>query len=164
MKLTLCLLAFLVSASAISLGAPSLSRSLFQDGNFRQATSIPSSQLVHPEDLAKILKSPKEPQPVLIDVGFRTLFEQAHIPGSEYIGPASTDPGLAQLRERLKTVKRDQFIVIYCGCCPWVHCPNVKRAGDTLAAMGFTNFKILYIANNFGTDWVDKEYPTTKGN
>jgi hypothetical protein len=28
--------------------------------------------------------------------------------------------------------------------------------------MGFTNVKALYIANNFGTDWVDKGYPSLK--
>jgi hypothetical protein len=29
--------------------------------------------------------------------------------------------------------------------------------------MGFSNVKVLYVANNFGTDWVDKGYPTVKG-
>jgi hypothetical protein len=29
--------------------------------------------------------------------------------------------------------------------------------------MGFTNIKVLYIANNFGADWVDKGYPVAKG-
>jgi thiosulfate/3-mercaptopyruvate sulfurtransferase len=29
--------------------------------------------------------------------------------------------------------------------------------------MGFTNVKILYIADNFGADWVEKGYPVGKG-
>jgi hypothetical protein len=29
--------------------------------------------------------------------------------------------------------------------------------------MGFTNVKVLYIANNFGADWVEKGYPVAKG-
>jgi hypothetical protein len=29
--------------------------------------------------------------------------------------------------------------------------------------MGFTNVKVLYIADNFGTNWVEKGYPTAKG-
>ena len=29
--------------------------------------------------------------------------------------------------------------------------------------MGFTNVKVLYLANNFGADWVDKGYPVAKG-
>jgi len=28
--------------------------------------------------------------------------------------------------------------------------------------MGFTNVKVLYIAQNFGADWVSKGYPTEK--
>jgi len=32
-----------------------------------------------------------------------------------------------------------------------------------LHAMGFTHVKVLYIANNFGADWVDKGYPVAKG-
>jgi thiosulfate/3-mercaptopyruvate sulfurtransferase len=58
---------------------------------------------------------------------------------------------------------RTNLIVLYCGCCPWDHCPNVKPADDTLHAMGFTNVKVLYISNNFGTNWVDKGYPVAKG-
>jgi len=53
--------------------------------------------------------------------------------------------------------------VIYCGCCPWSHCPNVKSADDALRAMGFIHVKVLYISNNFGADWVDKGYPVGKG-
>ena len=53
--------------------------------------------------------------------------------------------------------------MIYCGCCPWSHCPNVKPADDALRAMGFTNVKVLYIADNFGADWVNKGYPVAKG-
>ena len=91
------------------------------------------------------------------------LYTQAHIPGSEYIGPASSESGLQQLRKRVMPQPRDKFIVIYCGCCPWSHCPNIKPADDALRAMGFTNVKVLYIADNFGANWVDKGYPTAKG-
>jgi thiosulfate/3-mercaptopyruvate sulfurtransferase len=53
--------------------------------------------------------------------------------------------------------------VLYCGCCPWSHCPNVHTAYQELQALGFTSVKVLYIADDFGTDWVDKGYPTAKG-
>jgi hypothetical protein len=29
--------------------------------------------------------------------------------------------------------------------------------------MGFTNVKVLYISDNFGTNWGDKGYPIAKG-
>lgn len=129
---------------------------------FSQASAIPSSRLITPEDLVKVLKSEHE-KPLIIQVGSRVLFQEAHIPGSEYLGPASSDAGIIQLKRRLDMVPRSRMIVIYCGCCPWSHCPNVKPADDTLQAMGFKNVKVLYIANNFGADWVDKGYPVAKG-
>lgn len=128
-----------------------------------QASQIATSHLINPEDLVKILQSSKTDKPLLIHVGSHVLYTQAHIPGSEYIGPASDARALQRLRARVESLPRNKFIIIYCGCCPWSHCPNMKPADDVLHAMGFTNVKSLYIANNFGTDWVDKGYPVAKG-
>lgn len=88
---------------------------------------------------------------------------QAHIPGSEYIGAASDSQGIESLRRRVKPLPHNTFIVLYCGCCPWSHCPNVHPAYNLLHKEGFTNVKVLYLADNFGTDWVYKGYPTIKG-
>jgi rhodanese-related sulfurtransferase len=129
----------------------------------RQASLIQTSHLIKPDELVKILQAPKAEKPLLIQVGSHVLYAQAHIPGSEYIGPASDPNGLQRLRARVESLPRNKFIVIYCGCCPWTHCPNMQPADDALHAMGFTNVKSLYIANNFGTDWVDKGYPVAKG-
>lgn len=126
-----------------------------------QASLIPTSRLIHPDELVKILQSKRE-KPLMIQVGSHVLYSEAHIPGSEYIGPASSEIGLQQLRKRVESLPRNKFIVIYCGCCPWSHCPNVKPADDALRALGFTDVKVLYIANNFGADWVDKGYPVAK--
>jgi len=128
-----------------------------------QASLIPASRLINPDELVKIIQSSTAEKPLMIQVGSHVLYTQAHIPGSEYIGPASSDSGLRQLRNRLDPLPRAKFIVLYCGCCPWNHCPNVKPADDALRAMGFSHVKILYIAGNFGSDWVDKGYPTAKG-
>lgn len=128
-----------------------------------QATAIPTSRLINPEDLVKLLQTSGKEKPLMIQVGSHVLFSQAHIPRSEYIGPASSESGLQQLRKRVESLPRTKFIVLYCGCCPWSHCPNVKPADDALQALGFTNVKVLYIADNFGTNWVDKGYPAAKG-
>jgi thiosulfate/3-mercaptopyruvate sulfurtransferase len=127
-----------------------------------QASSVPASRLINPDELVKILQSSTGDKPLIIQVGFHVLYAQAHIPGSEYIGPASSESGLQQLRKRVESLPRTKFIVIYCGCCPWSHCPNIKPAADALRAMGFTNVRVLYISDNFGTNWVDKGYPTAK--
>ncbi len=128
-----------------------------------QASLIPHSRLINPDELVKILQSAKSEKLLMIQVGSHVLYAQAHIPGSEYIGPASSESGLQSLRKRVETLPRNRFIVLYCGCCPWSHCPNVKPADDTLRAMGFSDVKVLYIADNFGADWVEKGYPTAKG-
>ena len=121
------------------------------------------SELMNPEELVKILQVKKGAKPLIFNVGPYLLYEQAHIPGAEYLGAASTPQGLAALRDRVKTLSPKTFIVLYCGCCPWNHCPNVAPAYAELQTLGFSNVKVLYIANNIGMDWVDKGYPVVKG-
>jgi rhodanese-related sulfurtransferase len=128
-----------------------------------QAQALTGLRLIQPGDLVNILRSSSKDRPLLLQVGSHVLYSQAHIPGSEYIGPANTESGLQQLRKRVASLPPNKFIVLYCGCCPWSHCPNVKPADEALRAMGFKNVTVLYIANNFGTDWVDKGYPTARG-
>lgn len=119
--------------------------------------------LIQIDDLVKTLKSPGAAKPLILQVGSHVLYSQAHIAGSEYVGAGSTDDGIQALRKRLASVPKNKAIVIYCGCCPWSHCPNIKPAAEVLRAMGFSNFKALYIPDNLGTDWVNKGYPTAQG-
>jgi rhodanese-related sulfurtransferase len=128
-----------------------------------QASMIPASSLMQPEELATLVQSQHGEKPLILQVGSRVLFEQAHIAGSEYVGAASTDAGVQALKKRVEGLPKSKFIVLYCGCCPWSHCPNAEPADKALRSLGFSNVKTLYIANNFGTDWVQKGYPTAKG-
>ncbi len=131
---------------------------------FAQAELEPgSAQLISPEDLLKLLQAPKGDKPLILNVGPHLIYMQAHIPSSEFIGSGSDSQALESLRRRVKTVPHNSFIVLYCGCCPWTRCPNVRPAYNELHKLGFTNVKVLYIADNFGTDWVEKGYPTIKG-
>ncbi len=150
-----CLLILVLGLFAAAAGAQS------QQGAAELAPG--SAQLISPEDLVNLLQSNKGEKPLVLNVGPSILYMQAHIPGSEYIRAASDKQGLDRLRTRVKPLPHNQLIVLYCGCCPWSHCPNVRPAYNQLRAMGFTNVKVLYIADNFGTDWVDKGYPTIKG-
>lgn len=127
------------------------------------AASIPAAELIQPADLAADLKSASAPKPLILQVGFRKLYAQAHIPGSEYVGAAGEDAGLRLLRDRAAKLSKDTAIVIYCGCCPWSHCPNIAAAYGALRAMGFTRVRVLYIADNFGDNWVKPGYPVATG-
>jgi len=115
------------------------------------------------DELLQTLQAKKGTKPLLFYVGPRMLYAQAHIPGSEYIGQGSTPEGLQNLRNRASKLSKTAAIVLYCGCCPWSHCPNVNPAYDLLQGLGFTNVKVLYLANNFGADWAYKGYPVAKG-
>lgn len=126
------------------------------------ATQIPSADLIQPAYLAAMLRSAAAQKPLILQVGFRTLYDQAHIPGAEYVGAAGDDNGLRALRERVAQLPKDTAIVIFCGCCPWTRCPNMGAAYQAVQALGFTRLKALYIAENFGANWVDKGYPVAK--
>jgi thiosulfate/3-mercaptopyruvate sulfurtransferase len=116
-----------------------------------------------PEELVRTLAAPKSAKPLLFHVGSHMFFLQAHIPGSEYVGAGATAEGIQNLQRRVSGLPKKTFLVLYCGCCPWSHCPNVIPAYEALLQMGFTNVKVLFMANNFGADWVDKGYPVAKG-
>ena len=148
---------------ALAVLISALSAAVFLGQAPGQATSIPSSHLINPEELVKFLQATQGEKPLMLQVGSYALYAQAHIPGSEYVGPVTSEAGMQQLHRQVDSLPKKKFIVLYCGCCPWTHCPNVKPADDALRAMGFTNVKVLYIAHNFGADWVEKGYPVAKG-
>ena len=117
--------------------------------------------LIQPAELAKALQSGAKP--VIFYVGPRLIYVQSHIPGAENIGPASRPEGIEKLRTRASSLARDRRVVIYCGCCPWEHCPNIRPAFSELKQLDFTRLKVLYLPNSFGSDWVEKGYPAQKG-
>ena len=138
-------LAFAAPAAALSGSAP----------------TIPKTALIQPEEFAASLKAGDKP--AVLQVGFKKMFDEAHIPGAVYAGPGNKDDGIAALKAVAQSLDKTKPLVIYCGCCPWDHCPNVAAAWRTLSEMGFTHLKVLYIANNFGADWAEKGYPVVHG-
>jgi thiosulfate/3-mercaptopyruvate sulfurtransferase len=123
--------------------------------------NIPPQALLQPAELVQMLNT--STKPLVLQTGSHVLYAEAHIAGAEYAGPAGTAAGIEALRARVAGLNKDTLIVIYCGCCPWSRCPNIKPAYQQLQALGFTNVKALYLAENFGTDWVEKGYPVAKG-
>jgi rhodanese-related sulfurtransferase len=119
--------------------------------------------LIQVEELNSLLQATGPRRPLVLQVGSHVMFAEAHIPGSEYAGPGSQPQGVQALAARLASVPRKTPIVLYCGCCPWGRCPNVEPAFAKVREMGFTNVKVLYLADNFGADWVSKGYPVEKG-
>jgi hypothetical protein len=118
------------------------------------------SDLIAPLDLVKSLAEPDPP--TIIYVGFQALYRPGHIPGASFHGPASQPEALEDLKRFAQSLPRTATLVIYCGCCPFEHCPNITPAFTALRAMGFTKVRILDLPTNFATDWVEKGYPVDR--
>lgn len=122
-----------------------------------------AGETVTPAAFAKELadSSPGE-KPTIVCVGFRNFYGSAHIPGASYHGPASSDTGLADLKQYAQGLPRSTNLVIYCGCCPLVHCPNVRPAFIALRDLGFTHLRLLALTQSFAADWLKPGYPVDK--
>lgn len=122
-----------------------------------------TKDLVKPQIIAAEIANEQSPRPTIVFVGFPVLYRGAHVPGAILAGPASKPEGLEALRDALRQVPRNAEIVVYCGCCPFVKCPNIRPAYTALHAMGFSRVKVMTLETNFHTDWTAKGYPVTKG-
>ena len=124
---------------------------------------ITPADLIAPRQLNSQLPAVKAGKIVLIQVGFHMMYLMGHIPGSHYAGAASKAEGLAALKNLVSKLPRNQEIVIYCGCCPWDDCPNIRPAFQALKEMGFSKLKILDIPQRLGDDWTAKGFSVVKG-
>lgn len=113
-----------------------------------------ADQLLEPADLAATISSSETKKPLIISIG-----PAATIKSSVGVGPASEAENIAKLEKLLSKEPKDRAIVIYCGCCPFNKCPNVRPAFTKLNEMGFKNHKLLNLAKNLKTDWLDMGYP-----
>ena len=70
------------------------------------ALSIPQSQLIQPEALNRMLQTGGAQVPLVLQVGSRVMYNQAHIPGSFYAGPGSQPDGLRLLENMVSETPR----------------------------------------------------------
>ena len=130
-----------------------------------------ASQTIEPSDLVKELglskgepgESKSAAKPLVVYVGFRALYMGAHVPGSVFHGAAQSEQGLADLKRWAQGLPRNTNLVVYCGCCPLDHCPNLRPAFTALRDMSFANLRVLVLPHDFASDWVEKGYPVEKG-
>lgn len=115
------------------------------------------NQLMPPAELAKIINDKNAHQPIVFSIG-----PGAIIKGSIDIGPAQEKESLTKLKNELAKLPKDANIIIYCGCCPFEHCPNIRPAFQLLKEMKFTNQRLLSLQKNIKVDWIDKGYPLSK--
>jgi rhodanese-like protein len=128
-----------------------------------QETSDPwaPAELLEPATLAQTLRSGKAP--VVLSVAFPVLYRSRHLPHAIDAGPTSKPEGIEALKKAVASLPKDAEIVLYCGCCPMVKCPNIRPAYRTLKEMGYTHIRVLSIPTNMHTDWYSKDYPSEPG-
>jgi thiosulfate/3-mercaptopyruvate sulfurtransferase len=120
-----------------------------------------TKDVMQPKTLADRLQANE--RPTIFYVGFPALYRNGpHIPGAPLVGPCSKPDGLALLKTAVAQLPHTQEIILYCGCCPFVRCPNIRPAYGTLHDLGFTNIKVVSIETNLHTDWIEKGYPVEK--
>jgi hypothetical protein len=112
-------------------------------------------QLMKPEELAKLLNDgDKGNDPLIFNIG-----PSGAIKGSIEIGFVNDSKGIKKLEASLKSLPKDKAIVLYCGCCPFEHCPNIRPAFTLLNKNGFKNHRLLDLPKNLKVDWIDKGFP-----
>ncbi|HUU14880.1 MAG TPA: rhodanese-like domain-containing protein [Terriglobia bacterium] len=121
------------------------------------------ADLIQPEELARVLANHDSEKPTLVYVGFPLLYKAGRIPGAVYFGPGRSAEGLASLKKWARGLQPNQPVVMYCGCCPWGECPNVRPAFKALREAGVKRLKLLYLPTSLLRDWVEKDYPFKKG-
>jgi thiosulfate/3-mercaptopyruvate sulfurtransferase len=122
------------------------------------------AQVLEAADLVLELGNSKgSSAPAIVYVGFRTLFEGGHVPAAVFHGTASKEEGLAELKKWVGALPRSAHLVLYCGCCPFDRCPNIRPAYTAVRDLGFTHVRVLVLPTSFAADWVEKGYPMQKG-
>ena len=127
-----------------------------------RAPEVAPSDSMTPAALAAELSRPPAQRPVVLHVGFHGIYQDGHIPGALDMGPAGTPDGLSALEAELRSLPPGREAVLYCGCCPWDHCPNIRPALALARKLGLANVKALAIPQSFRTDWVKPGYPVEK--
>ena len=112
------------------------------------------ADLMSPASLAAMIKNSKASKPVIFNIGV-----VENIKGARNMGGASEKENLDRFKKGLSTIPKTSTVVVYCGCCPFDRCPNIRPAFTALKAAGFKKGKLLNLPTNIKVDWINKGYP-----
>ena len=111
-------------------------------------------ELKDPAALAATLADAKAPKPAIFNIG-----PVQDIKGAISIGPTVVPENLEKLKQRLAKIPKDKEVIIYCGCCPFRRCPNIRPAFEVLKKLKFTKARLLNLPTSLNDDWISKGYP-----
>jgi len=122
--------------------------------SFAQQTIWSKDQLMPAKDLAEKIKSNAKDKPIILNVG-----PMDQIKTAVFVGRGTSVTGIEKIKSTVAMENKSSVVVIYCGCCSYASCPNIKPAYDALISAGFKNTKVLDLPVGLAPDWVAKGYP-----
>lgn len=123
--------------------------------SFAQAPVWKKEQLMPTKELADKITANAKDKPLIFNVG-----PMENIKGAQAVGAATNATFSTKILSYLTMESKTKPVVVYCGCCSYSSCPNIKPAYDILIAQGFKNTKVLELPEGIKPDWVAKGYPT----
>lgn len=149
------ILSLLTLMIGLSTGYPALAQTFpknIQLGSLKNTWT--KNELIEPATLADILKNPKADKPLIFNIGVVD-----DIKGARNMGASSEKENLARFKTTLAKLPKSTPMIVYCGCCPFDRCPNIRPAFQAMKDGGFTKGLLLNLPTNVNTDWISKGYP-----
>lgn len=122
--------------------------------SYAQAPTWKKEQLMPTKELADKITANTKDKPLIFNVG-----PMDNIKGAVAMGAATNITFGEKMKATLAMENKTKAVVVYCGCCSYSSCPNIKPAYDILMAQGFKNTKVLELPEGIKPDWVAKGYP-----
>ncbi len=111
-------------------------------------------QLMPTKELADKINTNAKDKPLIFNMG-----PMDNIKTSVFVGKGTSVTGIEKLKSEVMWENKNRVIVVYCGCCSYASCPNIKPAYDALIQAGFKNAKVLELPEGIAPDWISKGYP-----
>ncbi|MCC6370626.1 MAG: rhodanese-like domain-containing protein [Bacteroidia bacterium] len=122
--------------------------------SFAQTPIWKPEQIMSTKELADKINSNAKDKPLIFNMG-----PMENIKTATAIGRGTSVTGIEKLKSSVAWENKNRTIVVYCGCCSFASCPNIKPAYDALISAGFKNTKVLDLPVGIKPDWVAKGYP-----
>ncbi len=119
--------------------------------SYSQTPIWKKEQLMPTKELAEKIQTNAKDKPLVFNVG-----PMEQIKTAVFVGRGTSVTGLEKLKSSVAMENKNRTVVVYCGCCSYASCPNIKPAYDVLIAAGFKNAKVLELPEGIKPDWVAK--------
>lgn len=126
---------------------------VFSLGTFAHNEPWKKEQLMPTKDLADRINSKKD-VPVVLNIG-----PMENIKNAIAIGSMNSIFAKDKIQSALANFDKNKEVVVYCGCCSYGSCPNIRPAYEKVQELGYKKVKVLEIPEGIKPDWVAKGYP-----